>query len=125
MIQYDSVNSVSVLFSGFQIETHRNIVREAIETPPEGSAAGTRGTATTVTAATAATAATSAGTATTGAAPATSNGASATTTTISSTAASATAFADLGGEVYRMMSNCLGIWHHYESFGVGYDDMMI
>ena len=107
MIQYDSVNSVSVLFSGFPSD--RNIVREAIETPPEGSAAGTPGTATTVTAAT------SAGTATTGAAPATSNGASATTTTISSTAASVTAFADLGGELYcRIMSNCLGIWNHLE-----------
>ena len=121
MIQYNSVNSVSVLFSGFPSD--RNIVREAIETPPEGSAAGTPGTATTVTAATAAT---SAGTATTGAAPATSNGASATTTTISSTAASVTAFADLGGELYcRIMSNYVELSGDMESFGVGYDDMMV
>lgn len=107
-----------LFFSGFPSD--RNIVREAIEIPPEGSAAGTRGTATTVTAAT------SAGTATTGAAPATSNGASATTTTISSTAASVTAFADLGGELYcRIMSNYVELSGDMESFGVGYDDMMV
>ena len=75
---------------------------------------------------TAATAATSAGTATTGAAPATSNGASATTTTISSTAASVTAFADLGGDLYcRIMSNYVELSGDMESFGVGYDDMMV